>query len=226
MMGRFIAISLLLPLSAFGAAPKDPRLAPVQPQIEQIFTAALRDGVPEQILVDKMNEGLAKNVLAPKLAQVLLGYEGRLAEAVNLAQNPAAPPSLLKALVEARTAGAAANDLVPVLLASRDLAAVSRALDVVTDLLQRGFPADRSARTVASVLARNPRQLERIAASALSLASRVSRWEALDAIDRAAGKGLGPDHAAEVLGHSDDRGPDRESSGQRGPGYQHGKGKP
>jgi hypothetical protein len=217
-MVRCITILLLSSLPALGAVPDDPRLAQVRPQLAEVLTAAARDGVPESILGDKLQEGLAKNVPPARLAEALRSYEGRLAEAVKLA--PGSDAALLKAIVEARAAGVEARELAPI-IKSRS----SRGLDVVTDLVQRGFPAGQSARTVAAVLEKNPRQVERIAAAAQSLATKVSRAEALDAITRAAQKGVGPDRA-EPPGHSDDRGPDRESSGQRGPGYQHGKGKP
>jgi hypothetical protein len=223
-MMRLVVVLSLLPTAVLGALPDDARLAPVRAQLDQVLTAAVHDGVPESILSDKLREGLAKNVSPARLAEVLRGYESRLAEAVALA-GPSAP-SLLKALAEARAAGVEARELGPLLAASGDAGRRTRALDALTDLAQRGFPAAQAARTVASVLRSDPQKVDRIAAAAQSLSERVGRAQALEAIARAAAKGLGPEHAADFTGKFDDRGPERDNTGQRGPGYQHGKGKP
>jgi hypothetical protein len=223
-MVRLVIVLSLLPTAVLGAPPDDARLAPVRAQLDQLLSAAAHDGVPESILIDKLREGLAKNVPPARLVEVVRGYESRLAEAVTLA-GPSAP-SLLKALAEARAAGVEARELSPLLAASGDASRRTRALDVLTDLAQRGFPAAQAARTVTSVLRSDPQKVDRIAAAAQSLSERVGRAQALEAIAQAAGKGLGPERAADFVGKFDDRGPERDTTGQRGPGYQHGKGKP
>ncbi len=232
-----MALALLLaPARAAAGVPDDPRLVPARAELESAFAAAVRDGVPEIILTDKVREGLAKGIPAAKVAVVVRALEVSLAEAVRQISPhvPTPPPSLLKAAVEARAAGAPPREVDALLRAgaARGAPALTRALDVVTDLSQRGFPPAGASRAVAAVVAREPRGVDRIVteAQALSGQSGVTRAEALDAIARAAALGLGVDRAAEALGHSspglDDRGPNRETSSQRGPGKDHGKGKP
>jgi hypothetical protein len=231
-MLRFVLGLLLVSGGAFGASPTwdDPRLTAVKGELQATWALAARDGVPETLLEDKLHEGLAKSVPAARLAQVLAAFEVSLAEAVKLSklQNP--PPALLKALVEAKNAGAQPRDLELVLHAAnpRGAAMTLRAIDVITDLSQRGFPPAPAARAVATVVEKNPRGLEQIPAAAQQATrAKATATEALDAIARAADKGLGPDHALEMLGKTppgqDDRGPNRETSGQRG--VNHGKGK-
>lgn len=211
----------------------DARLAPAAPQLAEVWAAAARDGVPESILNDKLNEGLAKGVPAARIALVIRTLESSLAEAQKqLAGHVSSPPpALLKAMVEARNAGADKRDLETLLAAGapRGAQALTRALDVLTDLAQRGFPVAAAVRAVSAVVAQNPRGLDQITARAQALTRNgVTRAEALDAIAR------GPqDHAAEAPGQGkappgldNDRGPNRESSSQRGPGFQHGRGKP
>jgi hypothetical protein len=218
-MVRLVIVQMLLSLPAFAGVSDDARLAPVKAQLDQAYTAAARDGVPVSLLDDKLAEGLAKNVPPARLAAFIGTYETRLTEAAALAKT-ASTPALLKAIVEARAAGATGHDLEPL------VARGAHAVDVLTDLAQRGFPPAQAASIVAKVASKNPRQLDRLAAVAQSLAARLGPVEALDAIGRAADRGLGPDRAPDFAGRPDDRGPNRDTSGQRGPGFQHGKGKP
>jgi hypothetical protein len=220
-MVRLVIVQMLVALPAFAGVADDPRLLPVRATVDQAYAGAARDGVPVSLLDDKLREGLAKSVPPARLAAFLGDYETRLAEAAALAK-PANSPSLLKAIVEARAAGVQPRDLQPVITRG------AHAVDVVTDLAQRGFAPAQVASTVAKVAQKDPRQLDRLAAVAQSLSARVGRAEALDAIGRAADRGLGPDRAPDFTARPsyDDRGPDRDTTGQRGPGYQHGKGKP
>jgi hypothetical protein len=231
-MFRFLLGLMLLSGGALGALPSDdPRLASVKSELASTWASAARDGVPETVLEDKLREGLAKNVPAARLLQVLQGLETALAEAERLSARdvPHPPAALLKALVEARSAGAQARDLELLVHAgaSRSGAALVRAIDVVTDLSQRGFPPAAASHTVATVLAKNPRAVDQIAAAAQHARLRVTPTEALDAISRAANQGLGPDHALDMINKQppgqDDRGPNRETSGQRGEKSEKGK---
>jgi hypothetical protein len=232
-----IALALLLASArSLGAPPDDARLASVSAELTATYTAASRDSVPESILSDKVREGLAKGVPAARIALVVRDLERALADAERqAAPHVTLPPAtLLKAMVAARTAGAARDDLDGLLRqnAARGTAAVERALDVVVDLSQHGYPAALAAHAIAAVLAREPHAVDRVPAEAQSLIARtgITRAEALDAIQRATQKGLNLSHAAEALGHGapglDDHGPDRETSSQRGPGRANGNGKP
>ena len=231
-MTRFgIACALLL-VSGRAAASilDDPRLSPARPQLDRVFAAATRDGVPESILSDKLNEGLAKGVPAARIALVVSALEGSLAEASRqaAAHFSQTPLSLLKAMVATRSSGATAGEVDTLLKAgsAHGTGAVTRALDVVSDLGQRGFPSAVATRVVTVVLSKSPRDVERIPTEAQTLLSRkgVSRADALDAIARAASQGLSVDRAGDTLGHDPpgledkDHGPNRETSGQRGPG--------
>jgi hypothetical protein len=225
-----LTLLLLAGRGAAAATPDDARLNPARAQLETVFAAAARDGVPESILSDKVKEGLAKGVPAARIALVVRTLEQSLADGARQAapRFSPPPPSLLKAMVAARAAGAQPRELEALLNAGAQLGAstVTRALDVLTDLAQRGFPTAAAARAVAAVESKSPRELERISPQAQSLSSKggLARAEALDAIARAAKQGLGVDRAAEATGHdppgleNKDRGPNRESSGQRGPG--------
>jgi hypothetical protein len=236
----FLIVSLALSGVGEGRAAAalfdDARLQPARAELDAAFSAAARAGVPESILADKVKEGLAKGVPASRIAQAVRALEQSLAEAVRLAAPSFTPPppSLLKAIAAARSVGAQRSELESLLKAgaSRGVKATTRALDVITDLAQHGYPTAASARAVIAVLNKNPRALDQVAAEAqtLSAASGVTRADALDAIAKAAAQGLGLDRAIETLSRDpatlDDRGPNRESSSERGPGSGRGKGHP
>jgi hypothetical protein len=99
----------------------------------------------------------------------------------------------------------------------------TRALEVLTDLAERGYAPAAAAHAVTAVAKQGPTALNQLVATAERLRSgnSATATEALDAVQRATGRGLGLDRAAEVLRHGDvgddnGRGPDRETSGARG----------
>src|SRR5207248_7879792 len=107
-------------------------------------------GLPAELIADKVREGLAKGVPPARIAAVVAG----LADALGRARAEAQPlvggapsASLLKAIVEAHAAGAAAADVATVLRGGGR----ERAVQVLTDLAQRGYPVAVAARTVAAV---------------------------------------------------------------------------
>jgi hypothetical protein len=140
----------------------------------------------------------------------------------------------LKAIVEAHAVGAGTAELKSVLDAARSTSALAtRAVAVLTDLLQRGYPAKAAAHAVGSVAAHSPSWLSQLPAQAesLRLHQGVGAVEALDALARVGAAGLGLEQAVEALRKNgppeDGRGPDRETSGPRGPGNNgRGRGRP
>jgi hypothetical protein len=240
-MGRLFLI-LALALGGLGegragaALPDDARLQPARAELEAAFSAAARAAVPESILVDKVKEGLAKGIPAVRIAQVVRTLEQSLAEAVSLSTPHFTPPpaSLLKAIAAARSVGVLGGELETLLKvgAGRGAKPTTHALDVITDLAQHGYPTAVAVRAVTAVLNKNPRALDQVApfAQKLSTTKGVTRSDALDAIGRAAVEGVGLDRASEALSRDsappDDRGPNRESSSERGPGNGRGKGHP
>ena len=189
--------------------------------VRAVVDHAAQAGLPEQLLVDKVREGLAKGVAPARIVVVVRGLEEGLSRARTEAQpfaGSAPPAGLLKAIVEAHAAGAGAADVTALLRAGGR----ERAMQVLTDLLQRGYPAAGAARTVAGArsdaLGRLVGEAERLRA-----VDGASPSEALDAIARANAQGLGLDHAEQLLHRASDgaddsmHGPNRETSGERGP---------
>jgi hypothetical protein len=215
-----VAVTLMLLV----ALPGDPRLQPAQAQLQATIDAAEKSGLPAELLIDKVREGLAKGVPAVRIAQVVAGLSTALANARSEATPYVAhpPAALLKAIADAHALSVSAVEVQTVLRASTAKGASTRAIEVLSDLVQRGFPSAPSARAVAEVASHRPGALAQLAPHAESLAASggVGRSEALDALARAAAQGLGLDHAGDLVGKpgNDTRGPNREATGARGPG--------
>lgn len=225
-MARTLFIALLCwGGAAWAEAPAmdDARLGASAAAVHATLDNATRAGLPAELIADKVREGLAKGVPPARIATVVAGLADALGHARAEAQplvGGAPPAALLKAIVEAHAAGAGAADVATILRAGgRD-----RAVQVLTDLLQRGYPVAVAARTVAAVAARKSSTLDRVVGEAERLRTfdGASPGDALDAVARANAQGLGLDHAEQLLHHggdaSDDaHGPNRETSGVRGP---------
>ncbi len=224
----FLAFALLvLPASARAQLRADEltRLGPDSAGLRAILERAGAADLPAELLVDKVREGLAKGVPPGRIVAVVTGLERALGQARVEAQPYAGakpPRGLLRALVEAHAAGVRDGDTVEVMRAGgRD-----RAIQVLTDLVQRGYPPGPAARAVAGV-ARKPTVLEQLVGHAERLRGNdaVPRLEVLDALTRANAQGLGIDHAEQLLRRQErgdaegnsGRGSDRETSGVRGP---------
>jgi hypothetical protein len=178
--------------------------------------------VENPLLIDKLKEALAKGVAPARLAVVLRELAEALAQAREearpfIAREP--PNGLLQALVEAAHAGVARADVVTVLRAGGR----QRAVEVLTDLQQRGYPASVAARVVSDLCGREL-ELDQLVdqAERLRRIDGATSTEALDAIARASAQGLGLEHAGQLLHpcepvDNNGRGPNRETSGPRGP---------
>jgi hypothetical protein len=123
------------------------------------------------------------------------------------------PAALVKELVAARAAGASAADTIAVMRANGR----EHALAVLTELLVRGCPTAAATRAVTSLAARD-RALEELLTHAERMRAREGAVPA-DAIVTLArdGQGNGAEHANNEVADDDGRGPNRETSGARGP---------
>ena len=226
LMGRVALVAILVAGGAAWADPSaldDARLGASAAQVHATVDGAARAGLPAALLADKVREGLAKGVPPARIAAVVAALSDGLGRARAEAQpliGGAPSAALLKAIVEAHAAGAGAADVAAVLRAGGR----ERAVEVLTDLAQRGYPVGVAARTVAAVVARKSGTLDRVVGEAerLRAVDGAAPADALDALARANAQGLGLDHAEQLLHHGSDasdeaHGPNRETSGVRGP---------
>jgi hypothetical protein len=230
----YLRATLLLLLLAGPAAaaplPEDTRIAAARPELQSLVDDAARAGLPSDLIVDKVREGLAKNVPPPRIVAAARTLAAALAEARELAAarlhtRPAdLPPALLRALAEARAGGSSPRELDSLLtaLAARraPLPAATRAAEALADLVARGFSPAAAGRAVTTLIDRggaDSAQLDHLGIDATRL------WHQNGgppdaALDEAA---HADEHGARE--HTEDHGPNRETSGQRGPA--HGKSK-
>ena len=172
-----------------GSLPADPRLAPVRADLERTVATAARDGLPADMILSKVREGLAKGV-AP---EVIRDVAGRLAQNLSTsakllrAQRAGTPsPALVRVVAEARMAGVEAESISPLAAAREPDAVVARAVEVVTDLTVRGYPSRPSASLVREITDRDATSLGRVVAGleAIRTEQTVSRADALEALGR------------------------------------------
>jgi hypothetical protein len=205
------------------------RLGASAADVRAIVDRAAANGLPAELLVDKVREGLAKGVPPARIALVVHGLADSLGRARTEALTAAvAAPSkaLLKAIVEAHAAGAGTGEVAAVLRGGHDRV---RGVQVLTDLAQRGYPVAIAARTVSAIAGHGKNALDHLVGEAERLRSldAATPGDALDALARADAQGLGLDHAEQLLHRngngnsdgpdSDAHGPNRETSGTRGP---------
>jgi hypothetical protein len=154
--------------------------------------------------------------------------EAREAAARALGQPRAAiPAGLVVALAEARLGGVQRPEVDRVLAAAQHAKlgapGATRAAAALSDLVARGFSPAASSRAVVIVLDRGApgEALEQLGPSA-ERRQRDSGASADDALDDAAHGSDHGEHDPNPHSAADDHGPNRDTSGQRGP---HGKGK-
>jgi len=230
-MARLAILALLLVggvASAERPAIDEARLGPSAADVRALVDRTAASGLPAELLVDKVREGLAKGVPPARIALVVHGLADSLGRARSEALTAAvASPStaLLKAIVEAHGAGVGTGEVAAVLRAGGR--ARERAVQVLTDLAQRGYPVAVAARTVSAIAGHGKNALDHLVGEAERLRSldAATPGDALDALARADAQGLGLDHAEQLLHRngngdgpdSDAHGPNRETSGTRGP---------
>jgi hypothetical protein len=230
-MRAWLFVALWAGAAAAAPLPADPRLATERARLQAIVDGAEHDGLPAELLAAKVREGLAKNVPPARIAQAVGVLAGALrqarGEAAPIVQQPSA--ALLQAIVEAHALGATRADVESLLRVSGAKGAplATRAVEVLGDLLQRGFPTSPSARVVTEVAGHRASVLDQLVVRAETLAqlAGVSRSDALEALQRASALGLGLDQASQLLhgrdassdAPSNGKGPPRETAGDRGP---------
>src|SRR5262245_14922301 len=98
---------LLAALLASPTLPSDPRLSTVRADLSQVVDQTYQAGLPADLLVAKIQEGLAKNVPPARIVMVVRTLATDLTAAKTFAATVVKSPSpaLLRALVDAKAAG-------------------------------------------------------------------------------------------------------------------------
>jgi hypothetical protein len=185
----------LLALAAGSASPApsipdDARLAPVRPRLEQLVEKTAAAGLPADVVVSKVREGLAKGVDPARIEAAAT----RLAESLEVARRfaaerrPGASPSaaMVRALAHAKMAGLELDATDSVVRGATGDAPTARAVEVLADLARRGYPSARSSHVVRDVLTRDPAALERLPAALETIRTEqaLTHVEAVDALSR------------------------------------------
>jgi hypothetical protein len=183
-----IAVAAMLPDSE--------RLAPVRSSLEKIVDQAARDGLPSELIVSKVREGLAKGVApesirlaAERLAQSLGGAD----QFLKMHRKNTTSAALIRAVAEANISGVDLDALDPVVASDVPDGLLARAIEVLTDLALRGYPSRRAALVVKQVLDRDSRALGRLVAGIeeIRIEQTVSRADALESLGRNLQSGAG-----------------------------------
>jgi hypothetical protein len=191
LIGSSLKFAIAMALMQAGVAlPADPRLDPVRPQLQALVDKSAEAGLPADLLVSKVREGLAKGVPADRIEAAA----GRMAEGLSAAQGfvrarhpgQTPPPELVRALAEARLAGVELSSLDPVVRGGAPGPATARAVEVVTDLSLRGYPTSRALALVTELHGREPAAVGRLPATldVLRREQALSHAEAVDALSR------------------------------------------
>jgi hypothetical protein len=176
--------------SAETALPTDPRLDPVHARMNDVVARAEQAGLPTEIIVSKVREGLAKGIDPERIATAVDRLTSSLTEArafvVQRRQQGATSVQLVRAVAEARMAGVelAANEAIVRSGHTPDVSA--RAVEVLMDLSLRGYPVDRASRVVMDVLTRDPGAVPRLPATLETIRHEqaLTQGESVDALSR------------------------------------------
>jgi hypothetical protein len=179
--------------SPTSALPDDVALKPVRDRLVAAVDRAAAAGVPRELVISKVREGLAKRIDAQRIERAV----DRLADSLVVAQRHVAErrpgetpaPELVRVLAEAHLAGvdlAEADEVV-----RGEPAQAAHAIEVLTALAAGGYPAERSSLVVRDVLARDPGALARIprALDLIRQDQALSQVESVDALSRGLASG-------------------------------------
>jgi hypothetical protein len=165
----------------------DARLEPVRAHLQEVIQRADSARLPSELIFSKVREGLAKGVDAARIEEAVV----RLAENLAAAQQYVAPhrssrpgAPLVRAVAAARLTGVSMAAIDPLLRGDRPEQAC--AVEVVTALSLRGYPSERAALVVQSVLARDARALDQVPGTLETIRTdyTLSHTEAVDALAR------------------------------------------
>jgi hypothetical protein len=144
------------------AVPADSRLDAERDHLGAVVDKTAQKGLPVDLLISKVREGLAKNV---PVHEIRLAAD-RFAESLERAhafvaeRRPGTPArELVRALTDMQMAGfnvAATDSFVRKASSS---AHAARAVEVLIDLTLRGYPVENASRIVSAVLACDPEEL-------------------------------------------------------------------
>jgi hypothetical protein len=177
-----LALATVLSL-AEATLPEDARLGPALPRLQQLVDRATSDGLPVDMIVSKVREGLAKGVDPARIETAAV----RIADSLRAAQTylgARRTPRLVRAVAEARLAGVALTAVDPLVKSDRPEA--QRAVEVVTDLSLRGYPAERTAAMLTVLMARDAGAIDRVPGTleAIRQEYALTQAEAVDALSR------------------------------------------
>jgi hypothetical protein len=177
-----LALATVLSL-AEATLPEDARLGAARPRLQQLVDRATADGLPTDMIVSKVREGLAKGVDPSRIEAAA----ARIADSLRAAQTylgARRTPRLVRAVAEARLAGVALTAVDPLVKSDRPEA--QRAVEVVTDLSLRGYPAERAAAMLTMVMVRDAGAIDRVPGTleAIRQEYALTQAEAVDALSR------------------------------------------
>jgi|GEM_PF-1437844 len=176
--------------------PDDARLGATRASLQATVDRAEAAGLPGRPLVIKVREGLAKGVPPERIAAAVESLARGLGEANSFARAHGRGPSpaLLIALADLHARGIGWDSAAPVVTAHADDAALVRALDVLSELTQRGYPERPAGLLLRNVEERDPNAIGRVVPGLESIRRglTVSRADALEAL----GANLSVDGAA------------------------------
>lgn len=156
-------------------------------ELSGLVAQARREGLPAAALENKIREGKAKGVPAPRVAQVVGSLLGHLRSAKTWLAKPATkgqkprsvPHRLLVSVAEARLAGVQQRPLGNLLGSGKLRGSFARRVDALVDLHLRGYNAQRSVELVRGTRLREVAGLGR-QADRLRRSSGLSRVQVLD----------------------------------------------
>lgn len=182
------AVVMFVALWAAGpVVPEDPRLAVVRAHLQEVVDRTAAAGLPAEMIVGKVREGLAKGVAPARIDAAAQRLADSLDEAGRLVGNRGeAGRPLVRAVAEARMAGVPANDLGALVRAERPEAATRRAVEVLSDLALRGYPTVRAVSVVRAVLVRDGGALDKVPGTLETIRHdfALTHAEAADALAR------------------------------------------
>jgi hypothetical protein len=191
-VARFVSFAAVSAV-AFGAGgstlPVNERLDPVRPALERTVDEAAREGLPSELIVSKVREGLAKGVSPEGIRVAAERLVRNLADAdhfLRARHRGGGSASLVRVLAEARSAGVDLEVVAPIIESDLPDAGLVHSVEVVTDLALRGYPSQRAAALVREVAVHDATSMARVVAGVEAIRSgqAVSRTDALEMLGR------------------------------------------
>lgn len=155
-------------------------------RLTQIARRAQQNGVPPQLIRQKVMEGVSKGVRGPRLERAIEDYARRLVSA-RKTLGPRAQPEVLDAAAQAAERGVPPNRIRAFAAANRDPRHAVVGLRVISELHDAGVPTDQAVRAVQAALNRGVHG-ERLFALSAAVRRRVRQGESpRDALQSIAG---------------------------------------